>query len=180
MTIQTDRLYIEEITWDDAESVHAIHSIPEVDEFNTLGLPKDLEETKNLIKSAIEDQTNKTRTQFAWIVRLKESKTIIGLGGMFLTADKFNMGEIYYKLIPEHWGNGYATEIARALVNFGFNQCNLHRIEAGAAVENINSLKVLEKTGMTKEGIRRKILPIRGQWVDGYQYAIIEDDERDY
>lgn len=180
MTIQTKRLYIEEITWADAESVHTIHSIPDVDEYNTLGLPKNLKETKNLIKPAIEDQSNISRKQYAWIVRLKESNTIIGLCGMILTADKFKMGEIYYKLIPAHWGNGYATEIGKALVNFGFNQCNLHRIEAGAHIENIKSLKVLEKIGMTKEGIRRKILPIRGEWIDGYQYAIVEDDKRNY
>ncbi len=180
MNIQTDRLLINEISWDDAEHIHAIHSIPEVDEFNTLGLPKDLEETKSIMKSAIENQSNKTRKEYAWIVRLKGSRNIIGLCGMFLTADKFKIGEIYYKLIPEYWSHGFATEIAKALVNFGFNQCNLHRIEAGAAVENIKSLRVLDKIGMTKEGIRRKILPIRGEWKDGYQYAILENDKRDY
>ena len=99
---------------------------------------------------------------------------------MFLTADKYKMGEIYYKIIPKHWGKGYATEIAKALINYGFNDLKLHRIEAGAAVQNLKSLRVLEKIGMTKEGIRRKILPIRGEWVDGHQYAIIEDDLRDY
>lgn len=180
MRINTERLIIDEISWKDAEQVHAIHSIPEVDEFNTLGLPKDLEETKNLIQPAIEDQLNDIRKQFAWIIKLKSSNEIVGLCGMFLTADKFKIGEIYYKLIPDYWGNGYATEIAKALVNFGFNDLKLHRIEAGAAVENLKSLRALEKIGMTKEGIRRKILPIRGKWVDGYQYAIIEDDKRGY
>lgn len=180
MELQTERLIIKEISWEDAEDVHAIHSIPEVDEFNTLGLPEDIEETKELIRPAIEDQSNKIRKQFAWIVNLKESYDIIGLCGLILTADKFKMGEIYYKLIPDYWGYGYATEIAKALVSFGFEELKLHRIEAGAAVENTKSLKVLEKIGMTMEGIRRKILPIRGKWVDGYQYAIIEDDKRAY
>lgn len=180
MKIQTERLIIKEISWEDADKVHTIHSIPEVDEFNTLGLPKDIEETKELIRPTIEEQSSKIRKQFAWIVSKKESGKLIGLCGMFLTADKFKMAEIYYKLIPQHWGNGYATEIARALVSFGFDDLKLHRIEAGAAVENIQSLKVLEKIGMTKEGIRRKILPIRGKWIDGYQYAIVEDDKRDY
>lgn len=165
---------------EDAKFVHEIHSVPEVDEYNTLGLPKNIEETKELIYPAIQDQSSEVRKQFAWIVSLKESRDIIGLCGMFLTADKFNMGEIYYKLKPKHWGYGYATEIAKALIGFGFTEMKLHRIEAGAAVENINSLKVLEKIGMTKEGIQRKILPIRGRWVDGYQYAILEDDPRDY
>lgn len=180
MEIQTERLVIKEILWEDVERVHTIHSIPEVDEFNTLGLPKDIEETKELIRSTIEEQSNNIRKQFAWIVSIKKSGDLIGLCGMILSADKFKMAEIYYKLIPQHWGNGYATEIAKALINFGFDELKLHRIEAGAAVENIKSLRVLNKIGMTKEGIRRKILPIRGKWVDGYQYAIVEDDIRDY
>lgn len=180
MNIQTNRLEIREISMDDAQQVHKIHSIPEVDKYNTLGLPKDIDETKELISSAIEDQSNKVRKQFAWIFSLKETENIIGLCGMFLTADKFKMGEIYYKLIPKHWGNGYGTEIAKALVSFGFDEMKLHRIEAGAAVENVKSLRIFEKIGMTKEGIRRKILPIRGKWVDGYQYAIVEDDPRNY
>ena len=65
MTIQTERLIIQEISWDDAEDIHTIHSIPEVDEYNTLAIPEDIEETKKLIRSAIEDQTSKTRKEFA-------------------------------------------------------------------------------------------------------------------
>jgi len=52
----------------------------------------------------------------------------------------------------------------------------LHRIEAGVATQNLNSIKLLEKVGMTREGMYRKILPIRGEWVDNYSYAILEED----
>ncbi|MDB4584898.1 GNAT family N-acetyltransferase, partial [Draconibacterium sp.] len=68
------------------------------------------------------------------------------------------------------------TETARALINFGFKQCKLHRIEAGVATKNKASVRVLEKSGMTCEGIRRKILPIRGEWKDNFHYAIIENE----
>jgi RimJ/RimL family protein N-acetyltransferase len=63
-------------------------------------------------------------------------------------------------------------------LKFGFESLHLHRIEAGTATENINSIRVLEKIGMTREGRRRKILPIRGEWYDNYHYAILEDDPR--
>ncbi len=56
----------------------------------------------------------------------------------------------------------------------------LHKVEAGVAIGNIKSIRVLEKTGMTREGLRRKILPIRGEWVDNYHYAIVESDKRNY
>ena len=50
------------------------------------------------------------------------------------------------------------------------------RIEAGAAVENTASHKVMEKAGMTREGMKRKNLPIRGEWKDAYFYSILEDE----
>ena len=99
---------------------------------------------------------------------------------MTLSLDKFKLGEIYYKLSPVHWGKGYATEVSKALIKSGFEHFELHKVEAGVATENLASIKVLEKSGMTREGLRRKILPIRGEWKDNYHYAIVEDDPRNY
>ena len=95
---------------------------------------------------------------------------------MFLTADRFKSGEFYYKFYPEFWGNGYATETAKAMINTGFTNLKLHRIEAGVATQNHASIRVLEKCGMKREGLHRKILPIRGEWKDNYHYAIVEDE----
>ena len=64
------------------------------------------------------------------------------------------------------------------MVDFGFGELKLHRIQAGCAVENLSSIKVLEKNGFRYEGRRRKILPLKSGWVDNYEYAILETDER--
>jgi len=111
---------------------------------------------------------------------LKEPEAFIGLAGLILSHDKFMLGEIYFKLVPSFWGNGFATEISRILIKYGFEYFHLHKIEAGVATENIRSINVLKKSGMQREGLRRKILPIRGKWIDNYHYAIVEDDPRDY
>lgn len=76
--------------------------------------------------------------------------------------------------------NSTRWEFLKRLVNLGFEDFNLHKVEAGVATGNIKSIRVLEKTGMTGEGLRRKILPIRGEWIDNYRYAIVENDPRDY
>ncbi len=176
MQIISERLILREVSLNDLEIIHQLHSVPEVDEFNTLGIPKDLDETKKVIQREIDDQNNTIRSKFCWKILLKETDVFIGLAGMSLSNDRFKMGEFYYKLFPEFWGNGYATETAKRLIKFGFEKCNLHRIEAGVATKNMASIKVLEKAGMTNEGIRRKILPIRGEWKDNYHFAIIEDE----
>ena len=177
--IHSDRLSLKEINWDDLDLIHNLQSLPEIDRYNTLGIPKSIEDTKNVLRPYIEDQSNIARKQFCWDILLKSSDEFIGIAGMILSADRFRMGEIYYNLLPPNWGNGFATEVAQSLIEFGFSRLKLHRIEAGVSTENARSVRVLEKTGMTQEGIRRKILPIRGEWKDNYHYAIVEDDKRD-
>jgi RimJ/RimL family protein N-acetyltransferase len=169
-----------EVTLDDSEAIHALHSYSEVDEFNTLGIPKNLSETKDYLIPLIQAQTANPRKLFLWKIILKSLDEFIGVAGLTLSADKFEKGEIYYKILPAHWGNGYATEVANLLISIGFDNFKLHRIEAGVAIQNFRSIKVLEKIGMKREGLRRKILPIRGKWVDNYHYAILENDTRDH
>lgn len=176
--METDRLKLREISWDDLEAIHDFNSIPEVDKFNTMGLPESIEETRQIVKTSIEAQNHIDRSNYEWKVVLKETGEMIGLCGLFLSNDKYKSGEIYYKLNPKYWNQGFATEIAKRLVKSGFEDFKLHRIEAGVAVNNFRSIKVLDKVGMQHEGIRRKILPIRGEWVDNYHYAIVEDDLR--
>ncbi len=178
MNFDSERLIFKELTWDDMEFIHYLHSQPEVDEYNTLGIPKDLEETKNVLRPIIENQKASVRKIFGWVIVEKESHLSIGMAGMSLTADRFRMGEIYYKLMPDFWGIGYGTETCRKLIDFGFDILKLHRIEAGVAIENKRSIRVMEKSGMTNEGIRRKILPIRGEWKDNYHFGILEDEFR--
>jgi len=176
--IRSERLVIEEITWNDLNSVHHLHSFKEVDEFNTLGVPKNIDETKSVIKAILEDQKKQPQCQYHLNVCLSETGEFIGMAGISISRDKYKLGEIYYKLVPDFWGNGYATEIAAALINYGFEVFNLHKIEAGVATENHGSIRVLEKVGMTREGLRRKILPIRGVWKDNFHFGILENDPR--
>jgi RimJ/RimL family protein N-acetyltransferase len=126
----------------------------------------------------IKSRLKNPRDSYMWKIELKETNQFIGLAGLSLSNDKFKLGEIYYKLHPDYWGNGYATEIAKRLIKAGFEDFNLQKVEAGVATGNTKSIRVLEKVGMVREGLRRKILPIRGDWKDNYHYAIVKTDER--
>ena len=101
----------------------------------------------------------------------------IGLFGLKLGAEKFKRGEVWFKIHPTFWNQGFATEALRALVRFAFETLKLHRIEAGCAVANSASIKVLEKTGFQREGRGRQVLPLKSGWSDNYEYAILESDE---
>lgn len=92
--------------------------------------------------------------------------------------NSYHRGEVWYKIHPDHWKNGFATEALNRVLDFGFNECNLHRIQAGCAVDNIGSIRVLEKAGMIKEGRGRKLLPLKSGWSDNFEFSILESDNR--
>ena len=89
--ILTERLILSEITWKDLENIHWLHSIPEVDEFNTLGIPEDIEETRRIMSTTIADQAEERRNEYQWtIIQAKENK-FIGLAGMRVYEARFKM-----------------------------------------------------------------------------------------
>lgn len=176
MNLTTARLLLRELVWNDLTDIHRLHSYPKVAQFNTLDIPRNQQTTREVMRPIIRNATEATRVHYGWTIRTADENLFLGEAGLNLSAPRHRRGEIFYKLLPEHWGRGYATEAAQALVRFGFGVLKLHRIEAGAATENHASARVLEKIGMTREGIGRKILPTPGGWRDNYRYAILEDD----
>jgi RimJ/RimL family protein N-acetyltransferase len=180
MDLETIRLKILQIEGHDLEEIHNKNLIFEVAEFNTIGIPKNIQETEALIVSVIQDKLNEERKRYGWVIRIKETDEFIGEIGIILSEKRFKKAEIYYSFLPRYWGKGYATEAVKSIINFGFQELKLHRMEAGVATENMRSIKILEKIGMRREGLKRKILPIRGEWKDNYHYAILENDERTY
>jgi RimJ/RimL family protein N-acetyltransferase len=85
-------------------------------------------------------------------------------------------GDIGYELAPQHWGHGYATEAARAILRFGFTQLRVHRIWSYCVAENTGSAHVLEKLGMRLEGRLREKEFYKGCWWDTLMYALLEQE----
>lgn len=82
-------------------------------------------------------------------VELKDSGDFIGLGGiLFWELNGRKEHEIAFSLIPKYWGNGYATEIAQTIKNYGFKNINTDRLISIIHVDNIASAKVAQKNGM--------------------------------
>jgi len=173
---QSKKLQLRFIQNSDIENIHKLQSIPEVDKYNTLGIPKDLSETKALMASSFEDLKQEVIKRYTFVIELNKSQEFIGLIALNLGNPKYKSAEVWYKLLPKYWRKGYATEAVNILLEFGFNTLKLHRIEAGCAVNNIGSIKVLEKVGMSYEGRKRKTLPLKSGWSDNFEYGILESD----
>lgn len=175
MELKTEHLVLQEIAPTDTTFIHGLHLLPEVDEYNTMGIPGSISETEALVNEWISMQDESPQKKYVFVVRNMQGE-FIGLLGLNIGDAKYCRAEVWYKLLPSFWGLGYATEALKAVLHFVFNTLGLHRVEAGCATLNIASARVLEKAGFIKEGQHRGILPIRGQWVDNYSFAILEKD----
>lgn len=172
----TPRLIIRKLSPEDIPEIHQLHLLKETDQYNTLGIPEDLSVTTGLVENWLAEQDQEPRKLYVLNIFLKEPSQFIGLIALSLGKINFRNAEIWYKIHVDYWNKGYTTEAMDGLLKFGFEHLKLHRIEAGCAVENIASIRVLEKAGMKREGVKRQNLPIRGEWKDSYFYAIKEDE----
>lgn len=172
----SERLVLRKVQDVDLDKVHALHLIEEVDEFNTLGIPKDKSETEAILENWVLQNNSEKITKFTFAVELKKEQQFIGLIGLNLGKAKYRNAEVWFKFNPEFWNKGYATEALLQIMDLGFKELNLHRIEAGCAIGNIGSIKVLEKVGMLRESHTRQLLPLKSGWSDNYGYAKLATD----
>lgn len=162
----------------DLNSIHNLHSLPETDEYNTLGIPKSIEETKETIAPWIAQNELNRLQKYTLAIEDNLNNDFMGLFGLKLSNEKYKRGEVWYKVHSDFWNKGIATEVLAKMIDYGFEELNLHRIQAGCAVENVRSIKVLEKVGMTQEGRGRELLPLKSGWSDNFEYAILDTDKR--
>jgi len=176
--LTTERLNIKPISMLTIEDVYKLQSLEETAKFNTSGIPKDINETKITVENWIVENAKENTKRFTFSVELIDGNEFIGLIGINLGKEHYKNAEVWFQYDYKFWNKGYATESLRKILDFGFENLKLHRIEAGCAIENIGSISVLEKVGMLREAHTRKLLPLKSGWSDNYGYAILSTDER--
>jgi [ribosomal protein S5]-alanine N-acetyltransferase len=160
----------------DIQYVHQLHSCPEVDQYNTLGIPENIEQTQAVLEDWLSQAKDPDPLKHVLRINKKDTEEFVGLIGINIGKPKYRKAEIWFKILPKHFNQGYTTEAVKSVLAYCFNTLLMHRIEAGCATENIASKKVLEKAGMQQEGLCRQMLPIRNEWKDGFYYAILQSD----
>ena len=113
---------------------------------------------------------------YDWAVTLKDSGKMIGTCGFTRFDLPNNSAEIGYVLNPEYHGKGYATEAAKIVMRFGFEELGLHRIEAKHMIGNDASHRVMEKLGMREEGTFKDSYYIRREYRTVTVCAILENE----
>lgn len=172
----TERLLLRPVVAADLAAVHALNSMPETNRYNPSGIPENIMQSQFAVDGWVNENQKENGAGYYFAIELLESQAFIGLIALVLGKGKYRNAEVWYKLHSAHWGCGYATEAMSRLLVFAFEELKLHRIEAGCAVDNVASIRVLEKVGMTREARRRQLLPLQGGWSDNFEFAILETD----
>lgn len=113
---------------------------------------------------------------YDWAIIWRDSDKMIGTCGFTKLNIESNSAEVGYVLNPVYWGIGIAPEAVRAVMRFGFWQLRLHRIEARYMIGNNRSRRVMEKVGMTYEGIGRDSMHVKGKYVSIGTCAILRNE----
>jgi ribosomal-protein-alanine N-acetyltransferase len=134
------------------------------------------EGAREFVQMFLANQREIPRTKFQLATTLRTTGQLIGNCGIRMKFAGAREADIGYELDPGYWGQGYASEAARAIVQFGFSELHLHRVWSWCVADNVGSARVLEKLGMRQEGRLRENEYYKGRWWDTLLYAILEDE----
>lgn len=146
-TVETARLHLRAPREDDIDDFAAMWADPDVERF-LRGSPQTREASEERLNHWIDKW--RSRGWGEWVVELRGYGTTLGYCGL---EDLDHSGEVQvsYGFAKQHWGNGYATEGARASLAWGFAHLAVDRIVGVANHDNLGSLHVLEKAGLRYE-----------------------------
>lgn len=131
----------------DATSFYQLNSNPDVMRLTGDALTGSVDDARE----AISNYTDFDKIGFGrWACILKESMQIIGFCGLKYLSE-FDEVDVGYRFLPEHWGHGLATEACLASLQFGFEMLDLPQIIGLVLPENLASIRVMEKAGMSQE-----------------------------
>jgi len=144
--IETERLILRTFTPDDAQYIYDLNFDPDVTQYT--GDPiRDIEHAKQVLEKTILPQYA-LYNHGRWAVLVKPDLEFIGWCGLKARPER-NEIDLGYRFKKQAWGKGYATETAYACLKYGFEKLMIKRIVGRSMPQNIASLKVLEKCGMT-------------------------------
>jgi len=144
--IETDRLLLRLFTKDDAQLLYDLNLDPDVTRY-THDPMTDLSQTINILEEIILPQYA-LYNHGRWAVHQKPDQEFIGWCGLKYVPEREEI-DLGYRFKKNSWGKGFATEAAFASLQHGFNQLGLQKIIGRALPENLASIRVLEKCGMT-------------------------------
>jgi ribosomal-protein-alanine N-acetyltransferase len=148
IVVETSQLLLRHLAWDDLEDLAALYADPVIMRF--ISAPRTYEETQHRLAEILSNY--EAYGYGLWATIHKADNQFIGRCGLIpQRVDGEPEVEIGYMLAKEYWGQGLATEAARAIRDYGFEKLGFDRLISLIDPENIASQKIALKNGLTYE-----------------------------
>ncbi|WP_207952325.1 GNAT family N-acetyltransferase [Paenibacillus turpanensis] len=172
--LETERMRLRKIVVEDARDLFAYCSDEEVSRYTTWDTHQTIEHSLGFIRYI--RQLYGTKQVAPWGIEDKRTNRLIGTVGFVYWHPSHSRAELGYALARPYWNQGVGTEVVRRTILFGFEQMKLVRLEARCHPDNIASFRVMEKAGMSYEGILRKHTAVKRVNQDVKLYSILKEE----
>ncbi|CAM3108517.1 GNAT family protein [Paenibacillus sediminis] len=172
--LETERLILRKLRLEDLEDMYSYASDEELTKYVTWDTHQSMSDTEQFMNYVLQQYANKSVAP--WAIEYKQNGKMIGTIDFVWWKPDHKIAEIGYVLSKDYWGKGMTTEAARAIIQFGFEQMDLVCIQARCFIQNIGSSRVMEKSGMSFEGIIRKAMFLKGAHQDLRMYSILREE----
>lgn len=172
--LESSRLRLERITLDNALDIFTYAADAEVSRYTSWEQHRTIEDAHSFINFTM--QKYESNQPSDWGIIEKATNKLIGACGWVYINENHRRAEFGYVLSRDYWNQGFMSEAAARILQFGFNELDLNRMEARCFAENTASERVMQKSGMQYEGLLREQMIVKGRNVDIKMYAILKKD----
>ncbi|MDQ2750162.1 MAG: GNAT family N-acetyltransferase [Pseudonocardiales bacterium] len=176
--LETERLVLRRFTPADIDNLVELDSDPDVMRFLTGGAPTPREQIENELLPRILEEYSVPPGWGRWAAIEKQTGLVVGWFSLDPPKHEAEGLELGYRLRKVAWGNGYATEVSRALIDLAFGQPTVQRVFAETMAVNTASRRVMEKVGLRH--VRTFHLawddPIEGTELGEVEYELRRED----
>ena len=170
--LETERLLLRRVSIDDLNEILELRGNPETMKFIPRPLVKTEEDALNHFKMI--DEKIEKNEGINWAITVKGNPKLIGIIGHYRIQPENHRCEIGYMILPQYNGQGIVTEAIKIVLEYGFEDMNMHSIEAVIDPDNIASERVLQKNGFIKEAHILENEYYDGKFWDTVIYSILK------
>ena len=168
--IRTERLLLRPHRLEDVDDIFEFAADPDWGRYVAAPIPY-------LREHAVEFVARQTLASWddrpTWAIVLEGQ--VVGGTGIRINVEHAT-GALGYSIAKKHWGRSLTVEAARAVVDWGFRMRGLAKVYARADARNTQSLRVMEKLGMTREGVLRSHRTVREDRIDEVYYGLLREE----
>jgi RimJ/RimL family protein N-acetyltransferase len=173
LILESKRLILRPFQDADIAPFAAYRSDPEIARYQSWEPPVTVEQAAQFVSGMKNAQPGIQGEWYQWAVERKAAAGLIGDCAFQILPDDPRQAEIGFTFARAHQGHGLATEAVSRLLDYLFDDLNLHRVVAITDAENLASARLLERLGMRREGTFVENVWFKGAWVSELLYALL-------